>query len=148
MALTSSFRFWRAARRRLISSMEVVRDSAALLAVGVGEVDDEVAGDLRSVVMGDRVALVDDRGGVNEDREEAVVRLPTPASSRLSLISSSLVKGRFCRVFSLTKTPHCGGQSKYCFPCTVPSFLPRPTETPVNRTPTQSVPASKSTGPK
>lgn len=38
----------------------------------------------------------------------------------------------------VTKTPHCGGQVKYCFPPTLPLFFPFPAKPPASSTPAHS----------
>lgn len=53
--------------------------------------------------------------------------LATPAVAVLSFVVA-------------TKTPQCGGQVKYCFPPTLPSFFPFPAKPPDNSTPAHSPP--------
>lgn len=70
-------------------------------------------------------------------------------SSRFNRNCSNLVNVRLLNAAFLTNMPPFGLQfSKYVTPLTEPSFLPRPMELPVRRTPTQSSPSAKDTGPR
>lgn len=52
------------------------------------------------------------------------------------------------RTEARTNKPELGGAEKYRMPCTAPSFFPLPIESPVKRTPTQSLPFVKETVPR
>lgn len=133
-------RLLRAARR--LAGRDVARAEAGLLpAVAEGvctlrrdEVRDGVAEGGREMVLARRREGVTapERSNASEARDDGLLDIDeagraTASVRGASLIATTLEAGQ--------KTPLPGAHAKYCVPCTLPSFLPFPTLSPVSSRP-------------